>query len=167
MFACYDDHTIFSAFCGSLTRFGKSLLGIEISEVKLSFQFTMWLFVCCVYVLSLFRFLCLFFYSFFKSSSKINGSFYLLFFYTQFEQEKMKRASRVAIIVTIFFFHLYFASFYLENILKFWYQFSTPTSSPGYQKYVVPAWMNATDKAVVMAKMEKENTDWVTKFLPE
>lgn len=80
----------------------------------------------------------------------------------------MKRATRVAVIVTILAFHIYFTLKYLDSISEVWSAISTSTSSsPGYQKYAAPAWMNATDKAVVMAKVEEEDTNWVAEFLPE
>lgn len=80
----------------------------------------------------------------------------------------MKRATRVAVAVTILLIHMYFTSLYLDSISELYSTLFTPTkSSPGYQKYLTPAWMNSTDKAVVMAKVEEEDTNWVAEFLPE
>jgi len=79
----------------------------------------------------------------------------------------MKRATRVAVVITIFLLHVYFASIYLDSLSQFWSQIFTPNTSPGYQEYVIPEWMNSTDKAVVMAKIEEEDTEWVTRHLPE
>lgn len=81
----------------------------------------------------------------------------------------MKRATRVAIIVTILILQLYLSSLYLSSISRFGYRILGvgDKSSVGYQKYVAPAWVNLGDKGVVMAKMEEENTEWVSKYLPE
>jgi len=80
----------------------------------------------------------------------------------------MKRATRVAIVVTILLLHLYLALVYIGGISDFWSDvFNISDNSSGYEKYLEPEWMNSTDKAVVMAKVEEEDTEWVTRYLPD
>lgn len=79
----------------------------------------------------------------------------------------MRRSTRVATIVAILLLHLGVASLYVESLSGYWWWPFRLAGSRGYRKYVAPAGMSTMDKAVVVAKMEEENTNWITNLLPE